>query len=187
METKSRPGLENSIAAVALGTCCPTRKMPLRFWALAAGCAALPDADAIGFGLGIRYSDLLGHRGLTHSLCFALALGFLVVILFFRNIQPGSSEWGILVAYFFIVTASHGVLDAMTNGGLGVAFFSPFSNERYFFLWRPIEVSPLSVGSFLGSRGAEVIISEIKWIWIPSGLVVLTAYLFRRVLSTNQR
>ncbi len=177
----------HSIAAVALGTCCPTRRMPLRFWALAAVCAALPDADVIGFGLGIRYGDLLGHRGLTHSLFFALAVGFLVVVLFFRNLDPGSGEWWILVAYFFIVTASHGVLDAMTNGGLGVAFFSPFSNERYFFLWQPIEVSPLSVGSFLSSRGAEVIISEIKWVWIPSGLVVLTAYLFRRVLRANQR
>jgi len=153
---------------------------------LAAVCAALPDADVIGFGLGIRYSDLLGHRGLTHSLFFALAIGFLVVILFFRNVDLGSSEWWTLLAFFFIVTASHGVLDAMTNGGLGVAFFSPFSNERYFFLWRPIEVSPLSLGSFL-SRGAEVMVSEIKWVWIPSGLVGLTAYLFRRVFSANHR
>jgi inner membrane protein len=161
--------------------------MPLRFWALAAVCAALPDADAIGFGLGIRYGDLLGHRGLTHSLFFALVLGFLVVILFFRNIDLGSREWWTLVAFFFIATASHGVLDAMTNGGLGVAFFSPFSNERYFFPWRPIEVSPLSVGSFLSSRGVEVIVSEIKWVWIPSGLVVLTAYLFRRVVSASHK
>jgi inner membrane protein len=161
--------------------------MPFRFWVLAAVCAALPDADVIGFGLGIRYNDLLGHRGLTHSLFFALAVGFLVVIAFFRNIDLGSSEWWILVAYFFIATASHGVLDAMTNGGLGVAFFSPFRNERYFFPWRPIEVSPLSVGTFLRFRGAELIVSEIKWIWIPSGLVGLTAYLFRRVLSANHR
>lgn len=160
--------------------------MPLRFWLLTAVCAALPDADVIGFGLGIRYSDLLGHRGLTHSLAFALAVGFLVVLLFFRNMDLGAREWWTLIAYFFIVTASHGVLDAMTNGGLGIAFFSPFSNERYFFPWRPIEVSPLGVGNFL-ARGAEVMLSEIKWIWIPSGLVVLTAYLLRRVFRTNHR
>jgi inner membrane protein len=176
----------HSIAALALGKCCPARKMPLRFWLLTAVCAALPDADVIGFGFGIQYHDLLGHRGLTHSLAFALAIGFLVVIAFFRNIDLGSREWWTLVAYFFIVTASHGVLDALTNGGLGIAFFAPFSNERYFFPWRPIEVSPLGVGSFL-ARGAEVIVSEIKWIWIPSGLAVLTAYLLRRVLSANHR
>ena len=175
----------HSIAALALGKCCPTGRMPIRFWVLAAVCAALPDADVIGFALGIRYSDLLGHRGLTHSLFFALGIGFLVVLAFFRNIDLGSRKW-ILVVYFFIATASHGVLDAMTNGGLGIAFFAPFSNERYFFPWRPIEVSPLGVGSFL-SHAAEVIVSEIKWIWIPSGLVVLTAYLLRRVFSANRR
>ena len=27
-------------------------------------------------------------------------------------------------------------------GGLGVAFFSPFSNARYFLPWRPIRVAP---------------------------------------------
>ena len=178
--------LSHSIAALTLGKCCPAWRMPLRFWLLTAVCAALPDADVIGFGFGIRYSDLLGHRGLTHSLCFALAVGVLVVVSFFRNLDLGSREWWTLVVYFFIVTASHGVLDAMTNGGLGIAFFSPFSNERYFFLWRPIEVSPLGVGSFL-SRGAEMLVSEIKWIWIPSGLVVLTAYLFKRVRSANHR
>jgi inner membrane protein len=35
----------------------------------------LPDADVIGFGLGVRYEDPWGHRGVTHSLMFALALG----------------------------------------------------------------------------------------------------------------
>jgi hypothetical protein len=25
----------------------------------------------------------------------------------------------------FVVTASHGILDAMTDGGLGIAFFAP--------------------------------------------------------------
>src|SRR5436305_7950078 len=105
----------HSIAALALGTCCPTRRMPVRFWVLAAICAALPDADVIGFGFGIRYDDLLGHRGFTHSLFFALIIGFLVVLFGFRNIKAFSSPWWSLVACFFVITASHGILDAMTN------------------------------------------------------------------------
>jgi inner membrane protein len=155
--------------------------MPPRFWILAAVCAALPDADVFGFGLGIHYGDMLGHRGLTHSLFFALAFGFLIVIAFFRNIEFGSRNWWTLVAFFFIATASHGLLDALTNGGLGVAFFSPFSNTRYFFPWRPIEVSPLGLDRFLGARGIEVIVSEIKWVWIPSALLALGAFVFRKL------
>jgi inner membrane protein len=54
------------------------------------------------------------------------------------------------------------VLDAMTNGGLGVAFFAPFDTTRYFFPWRPITVSPIGVGSFFTHRGALVVLSEIK-------------------------
>lgn len=29
----------------------------------------LPDADVIGFWLGVRYEDEWGHRGVTHSFC----------------------------------------------------------------------------------------------------------------------
>ena len=38
-----------------------------------------------------------------------------------------------IFAYLFLATASHGVLDAMTNGGLGIAFFSPINNRRFSF------------------------------------------------------
>jgi inner membrane protein len=71
-------------------------------------------------------------------------------------------------AYFFLATASHGVLDAMTNGGLGVAFFSPFDNNRYFLPWRPILVSPISVHRFFSGRGYAVLQSELLWIWVPA-------------------
>jgi inner membrane protein len=57
-----------------------------------------------------------------------------------------------LFTYLFLATASHGVLDAMTDGGLGVAFFSPFDNRRYFLPWRPIVVSPISIARFFSGR-----------------------------------
>lgn len=142
----------HGLAALALGSCYPKRKLPLRFWGLAAICAALPDADVLGFTLGLSRDDVLAHRGFTHSLFFAVAIGFLVVILFFSTVAKFSKLWWGLVAFFFVATASHGVLDAMTNGGRGVAFFAPFSDARYFFPWRPIEVSPLGIDRFLSAR-----------------------------------
>jgi inner membrane protein len=148
---------------------------------LTAVLAALPDIDVLGFGFGIRYSDMLGHRGFTHSLSFAILVACLVVLLAYGEIATFSARWFKLVTYFAVVIASHGVLDAMTNGGLGVAFFAPFSNERYFFPWRPIEVSPLGVEPFLSGRGLQVIISEIKWIWIPSALLATVATVYRRI------
>jgi inner membrane protein len=61
----------------------------------------------------------------------------------------------------------------MTDGGLGVAFFAPFSDVRYFFPWRPIVVSPIGVGEFFGPRGLRVMWSELGWVWVPSVVVFL--------------
>jgi inner membrane protein len=56
----------------------------------------------------------------------------------------------------------------MTNGGLGVAFFSPFDKSRYFLPWRPIRVSPISVHRFFSGSGYAVLRSELLWIWVPA-------------------
>ena len=170
----------HSIAALAVGHAVAPSGMPAKFWVASAACAALPDLDVVSFAFGVRYTDMLGHRGITHSFSFALVLGVVVALLCFREVPILSSHWLLLASYFFIITSSHAVLDALTNGGLGVAFFAPFTNERYFFTWRPIEVSPIGVGSFLSQRGLAVLLSEIKWIWFPSGVIVAAAWFLRR-------
>ena len=148
----------------------------------------LPDADVIGFSFAVRYGDMLGHRGLSHSLFAAAIVGLGVAWLVTpRRGSPEShaSEGGLestsrrgmywlLAAYFTVVTASHGVLDAFTNGGLGIAFLAPFSGRRFFFPWTPIEVSPIGIGFFSG-RGAEVVLSELGWIWLPAAIFGLAA------------
>ena len=157
----------HSFFAAALGKIFfPGERLPARFWILAAVCAALPDADVLAFFLGVPYGDMFGHRGFTHSLLFALMLGAAVVAVFFRE----SPRKKALVLFFFLATASHGLLDALTDGGSGVAFFAPFTDRRYFFPFRPIEVSPISVSRFLSARGLTVIMSELLWVWLPVSL-----------------
>src|SRR5262245_55374733 len=108
---------------------CKRRFSPLT-WIAAAICSIAPDFDVIGFQFGIRYGDLLGHRGLTHSIFFAFLLS--AILAFCINEKQNSSRY-VLFVFLFLCTLSHGVLDAFTDGGLGIAFFSPFSNKRYFF------------------------------------------------------
>ena len=43
----------------------------MAFWS---AISLLPDADVIGFGLGIRYADEWGHRGATHSLIASIGI-----------------------------------------------------------------------------------------------------------------
>jgi inner membrane protein len=147
-----------------------------KFWILTGICAMLPDADAVSFALGVRYDSMYGHRGLTHSITFAIIVGILVSTIFYGSAQV--AKWKIAL-YFAAVTVTHPFLDMFTNGGLGVALLAPFSSERFFFPWRPIEVSPIGLHFFSG-RGFEVISSEIMWIWIPSAIIFLFAWLVRR-------
>jgi len=156
------------------------RRLPARLWIVSAVCAMLPDIDVISFAFGIRYEAMFGHRGFTHSFFFAALTGLVATSLVRSDSEsrtPDSGRVGLFL-WFTAVTASHGLLDALTNGGRGIAFFAPFSDYRYFFPWRPIQVSPIGVG-FFSSRGLRVLASEAGWIWVPSAIIAVSARLFR--------
>jgi inner membrane protein len=174
----------HAFVAAALGSVYARHPMPWHFWAWSITCAILPDADVIGFTLGLPYSSLWGHRGLSHSLCFAFVLSLCVVTLAFREHVAFSRPWWSHVLYFFVVTASHGVLDAMTNGGRGIAFFAPFDTTRYFFPWRPVRVSPISIRAFFSTWGLKILATELVFIWLPTTLACAAVRLYRRRETT---
>jgi len=169
----------HAVAAYALGKGFSKTIVNWKFLLLGIICAILPDADVIGFSFGIKYGSFWGHRGFSHSLLFSLILGVLITAIFYsKNL---TTKKGLLfILYFTICTASHAILDALTTGGLGVAFFSPFDTTRYFFPWRPIKVSPIGVARFFSKRGIGVLLSELIWIGIPSIVYILIAMYFKR-------
>jgi inner membrane protein len=168
----------HGFVATLLGKSVAVGCMPARFWILSVLCPVLPDADVLSFPLGIRYEDMLGHRGLSHSLVFAFVLSWIVAFVAFPRL-PERWTRSLLFSYFFIVTASHGALDAMTDGGLGIAFFAPFDNTRYFFPFRPIKVSPIGL-SFFSARGLDVIWSELLWLCIPATIIASAVLFYRK-------
>src|SRR5262249_48114201 len=121
---------------------------------------------------------MLGHRGITHSLAFAVLLGGVVTALLFR-----APEWngcrGRVWLYLALATASHGVLDAMNTAVTGIAFFPPLDHARYFLPWRLIPVSPLGL-RFFSARGFVVFQAELLMIWLPVAMVAGTAWALRR-------
>jgi inner membrane protein len=137
--------------------------------------AAAPDLDVVTLWLGVPWGHVFGHRGITHSLAFAAVLAVVVTATVFRSRgRPGL--WLVL----FVATASHGVLDAMTNGGSGVAFFAPFDHARYFLPWRPIPVSPIGVSRFFTRRGLDIMRAEVWLIWLPAAVLALIGLVRRR-------
>jgi inner membrane protein len=132
---------------------------PVRLTIAACVCAAFPDLDSF---LGLE------HRGFLHSLLFAALLAA-VTVACIGGERPYRT-WALL----FVVGASHGLLDAMTDAGAGIAFFAPFSDARYFLPWRPLVCPPLGIAPFFSEWGLRVLRSEVMWVWAPLlGLLVL--------------
>jgi inner membrane protein len=155
------------------------RRIPLRLAAAGAIASVLPDADVVAFELGIPYSDPFGHRGASHSLAFALAVALVAAALHGRL---GASRRATF-AFVLAAAASHPLLDALTDGGLGVALLWPFSDERFFWPVRPIRVAPISASRLFSPRAARVFTSEGLWVWAPCAAAALVAWAVRRALA----
>src|SRR4051812_298804 len=107
--------------------------------------AVAPDFDTV---VGIA------HRGVTHA-----ALSLIIVSAVVALIVTRSGAAILLAAVWAGAAITHPLLDMLTDGGAGVMLFYPFSEERLFFPWRPIRVSPLSIGRFF-ERAGEILASE---------------------------
>lgn len=150
-------------------------------WAGAAA-AMLPDLDVIAFRFGIAYAHEFGHRGASHSLGFAL----LMAALAFACAPWLRSRRLVAAGFIGASTASHPLLDMLTDGGLGVALWWPWSDDRVFAALRVIEVSPISVRRFLDGRGWEVLQSEFVWVWLPAIAAALLLWSLRRLLRRDR-
>lgn len=175
----------HAIVALTTGKVIQSRLLTGRALLLGVVCSIIPDVDVIGFHYGIQYGDVWGHRGLTHSVLFAALLSAFLVAVWYRRMSSMAMTGMFL--YFFVCTASHGVLDAMTDGGLGVAFFSPFDTARYFFSYRPIVASPIGIGEFFTEGGMHVLVSEAMWIWLPSCAVFMILRAVQRLWSNKSQ
>lgn len=172
-------------AVLAFGPACLRQGAGWKVWMAGALCTVVPDLDSLGFDLGIPYGHLFGHRGFSHSLAFALLLATVLSAWMSRRLLKRRFDPG-LFWFLFLSTASHGVFDAMTAGGLGVAFLSPFSNAREFFPYRPIVVSPIGVLEFFTPHALTVLRSEFFWVVVPSAFLGAFATLSRRLGSSSR-
>lgn len=169
----------HAIATISINSFFPRELCTWKFLTLGILCSIIPDADVITFQFGIPYDHFWGHRGFTHSILFAfLFSAFLTVVFYWKAFK--SPLAGLIFLFLFLSTLSHSLLDALTNGGLGIAFFSPWDNARYFFPWRPIQVSPIGASHFKGQAAYQVLRSEAVWIGIPAIALLVMSKMLRK-------
>ncbi len=175
----------HAIFAVLLGKSSVRKSVSVWFWILTAICAMIPDADVIGAALiGAERGSMFAHRGFTHSIFFAVLFGGIAAFFAAKFLQIKIS-FPKLFVFFALATFTHPLLDMLTDGGSGAALLAPFTNERFFFPWRPIEVSPIGFG-FFSERGWTVIASEIIWVWIPAFILLMTATIIGKLRNKRR-
>jgi inner membrane protein len=135
------------------------------FWVLAGFLPMIPDFDAFSTA---AYGTTFGHRGFTHSFVFALGIGLLAAGLTFKFLKM---RFWTLAVFFFVITVSHGILDAFTTGGYGILWLWPFSNTR-FGPWGPIRVADIGF-EWPSPWSSMAVRSELFWVWLPTALIVI--------------
>ncbi len=177
--------MTHAVVGLGLGRLFTARKMPwLWFWGMLAGLAMLPDLDVVGRRFGIPYGDVLGHRGLSHSISFALGVSAIAAGISYRFCKVRFWDlWGL----FFVATASHGILDACTHGGpfkniQGVAFLAPFDDQRFWLPYRPIQASLLfGPDWFTNPMTLTTLGDELVYVCLPLAFLLGLVELYRKI------
>jgi inner membrane protein len=104
--------------------------------------ATFADADVLARTLGAARGSAWLHRGALHSLAVA-ALAGIAAALATGGLRRSRARLAVTGA---LAAATHGVLDAFTDGGRGVALLWPFLDGRFFAPVRPLPVAPIGLG-----------------------------------------
>jgi len=123
--------ISHAVVGFAIGAWAQRAPPTTRVCVAAAACAALPDIDVLWSPLQLPDTSAFAHRAITHSLVFALVAAVVVTAVLFRRERR---------TFFVLLLAllSHSCLDALSNYSLGIAFFEPFSAQRFRFPWTPL-------------------------------------------------
>ncbi len=125
----------DSLTHIALGACMgeafagKTVGRKAMLWGVLA--QSVPDIDFLGALWMDTSSNLLGHRGFTHSILFAAIVTVLLALLAEKWHRPHNISFARWTAFFGAAIFMHIFFDAFNNYGVG--WFEPFSHHRISF------------------------------------------------------
>jgi inner membrane protein len=127
--------LIDSLTHIVLGACIGEamlgKKLGKRAMFIGALAQSIPDVDFLASLWNDTASNLLAHRGFTHSLLFDLLATMLFGLLaqhYHRTHRIGYKKWNL---FFFLQITIHLFLDLFNNYGVGL--LEPFSHQRFSF------------------------------------------------------
>ena len=123
----------DSITHITLGACIGEivlgKKLGKKalFWGALS--QSLPDIDSIGALFFPADQALLIHRGITHSMLFAIVVGLILVFAVKKIYHNPSLSFSLLAFFFCGQLALHDLLDTCNSYGTGL--LEPFSHLRF--------------------------------------------------------
>lgn len=125
----------DSLTHIALGACIGEaflgKKLGKRAMLLGAAAQSIPDIDFLSSFWMDTTSNLLAHRGFTHSITFSIIVTFGLALVAWRWHRPHNIHLGKWVVFFATEVFIHIFIDAFNNYGVG--WYEPFSHQRISF------------------------------------------------------
>ena len=150
----------DSITHIALGACMGEafagKKLGKKAMLWGALAQSIPDIDFIAAFWTDTTSNLLAHRGFTHSFLFCLIITPVLAYLAEKWHRPHNISFKKWLLFFGTVIFIHVFIDAFNNYGVG--WFEPFSHKRisfnaiyvadpFFSIWPGIAFAALVIAS----------------------------------------
>jgi inner membrane protein len=171
----------DSITHIALGACMGEafldRKLGKKAMLWGALAQSIPDIDFLASFWMNTSSNLLAHRGFTHSFLFVAIIAVFFALIAERWHRPHNISFKRWLLFFGGVIFIHVFIDAFNNYGVG--WFEPFSHKRISF--QSIYVADPFFSIWPGAAVLMLIISKHSWKqrkkWWMMGLVMSAVYL----------
>jgi inner membrane protein len=125
----------DSITHIALGACMGEafagKKLGKRAMIWGALAQSIPDIDFVASFWMDTASDLLAHRGFTHSFLFLFIAAPVMALAAEKWHRPHNISFKKWLIFFFAVIGVHLFIDGFNNYGTG--WLEPFSHHRFCF------------------------------------------------------
>ncbi len=143
--------LTQIVLGAAVGEAALGKKVGNKAMAWGAIAGTIPDLDVLS-GLFLNdLESLLFHRGITHSIFFAVIMAPMLAYVVSRIHAAAKASYGDWLKLFFLSIVTHPLLDIFTN--YGTQLFYPFSDYRLafntIFVIDPLYTLPLLIGCIL--------------------------------------
>ena len=180
----------DSITHIALGACMGEafldRKLGKKAMVWGALAQSVPDVDFIASFWMDTPSNLLAHRGFTHSFLFVAIISVFFALMAERWHRPHNISFRKWLQFFAGVIFAHVFIDAFNNYGVG--WFEPFSHQRISF--NAIYVADLGFSIWPAAALIILIVTKHGWRqrkkWWIMGLGLSAIYLLYCIFNKVQ-